>query len=260
MMARPRNSHGVLTLALLVCATALACGPPTPTVVEHAPPSCSEETLTSLDPGVPVMQARRLATISQERSATTEHFAVVPCEDGEPDADCAERAEARARASYPKAEELDTQIGFERMLLRAEVRVGGALHSLEADGLAALSAQHAELGGTTHAQLASLRAVPAPGAKRVALLRALVPGQHDLREALRLQLVLAPPDDPVGTLLRLQRVAARAGVHVQHVEQRDDGAIAAELSCVRSVDEASKTDLPSSNLQGGASGNKTFQK
>jgi hypothetical protein len=69
------------------------------------------------------------------------------------------------------------------------------------------------------------------------------PARDNARHTLRISLVVAPQDDPVGALLALQMRAADAGIALHLVQPREDGAIEVELGCI--VDEGeSETGTP----------------
>lgn len=185
--------------------------------------------------------------MDQTLANQTTIVAAIECAPSERDAACRRRAEAELGAAHPEAT-LSSRIAADRLDVVAHLTIDG--EGTEATFASALELERrlAELtaAGST-VRLEAVRREPSAEATRHAIVEAARPPRGDARRTLRVSLVLAPPDDPVGALLALQIRARHAGIALHLVEPHDDGSIEVELGCLARVDDhdvASPTAAP----------------
>jgi hypothetical protein len=202
----------------------------------HAPP-CTQERLLAFDPGSRVEQRQALPPMRQRLGEQKTHLASVPCRDDESDDACRRRAEREVASAYPDARALRSESGVDREELRVRYELDGRLREETFDSVEAIQERmRALVEEGRRVTLIEGKRVPAPDAKRLALVEAVQAGLAGARETLRIRIRLAPPDEPVVALLRLQGRAAEAQVTLLMVAPQPEGAIDVELGCQRRVD------------------------
>ncbi len=176
--------------------------------------------------------------MTQRLGAQTVHVARLSCDADETDEACIERGRREVAGQHPPPAELVSVIMNESEVWRLRLAVDDATHDLTFESVLKVREHIASLRADGHeVQVLEQTRRASATARRSVRVRATAPVEQRHRVALRLQLTLAPADDEVSTMLRLQRAASRAALVVQSFSRRSDGGLMVLLSCERTAAE-----------------------
>jgi hypothetical protein len=227
------HARGVRRVFLSMIAVAAACRGETSSMrAPQEPLPCTTDHLARFDPGMAVEARSLLPPMEQALADQTTVVAAIECGPGETDTACQRRAEAELAATHSEAA-VSSHVVADRVEIAARMTVDGRTVEAIFPSARALEqhlSEHAAAGREVKLEEATAR--PAAEAKRHAIVQAASPARGNARRTLRISLVVAPQDDPVGALLSLQLRAADSGIALHLVQPRDDGAIEVELGCV----------------------------
>ena len=193
----------------------------------------------AFDPGMRVERREALPPMEQALGEQITTVAPIPCQKDEADEACLARAEREMASAFPDAIRYESSITAEQVVLATTLEIDGRPTETTFASAAELERRLAELVAAGHeVKVKSGRTVPAPDARRDALVKAVLPARESARSTLRIRMLLPAPDDPIRAIFEIQQRAAEAGIVLHLVERRDDGALDVEIGCVRAASES----------------------